>query len=82
MIELLRTNDIVLISLIDSLFKEDGIEHLVLDQYTSVLEGSIGAIPRRIMVLEEKENVARRLLKDAGLGQYLKSDEKPGHQND
>lgn len=76
MIELVRTNDIVVISLIESLFKEDGIEHIVLDQFTSVLEGSIGAIPRRIMVLEEKENAARRLLIDAGLGRHLKANEK------
>lgn len=76
MIELVRTNDIVVISLIESLFKEDEIEHIVLDQFTSVLEGSIGAIQRRIMVLDEREHVARRLLIDAGLGQHLKTDEK------
>lgn len=75
MIELVRTNDVVAISLIESLLKEDGIEHMVLDQFTSVLEGSIGAIPRRIMVIAEKEQKARRLLRDAGLEMHLKAEE-------
>ena len=72
MIELVRTNDMVVISLIQSLFKEVDLAHLVLDQHMSVLEGSIGILPRRIMVDRERGIEARRLLNDAGLGQYLK----------
>ncbi len=69
--ELLRTNDIVLISLIESLFKEAMIEYLVLDQHMSILEGSIGIIPRRLMVSQDQKHNARRLLADAGLAEHL-----------
>lgn len=78
LIELVRTNDLVVISLIESLFKEEEIGFLLLDQHMSVLEGSIGILQRRIMVEEEKEHVARRLLKDAGLEEHLKADERNG----
>ena len=50
MIELLRTNDLVLISWITSLLGEEGIEIIVFDNHTSILEGSAFAIPRRVMV--------------------------------
>ena len=78
MIELLRTNDLVVISLIESLFKEEEIMHLVLDQHMSVLEGSIGVLQRRIMVENERKIEARRLLIDAGLANYLETDEANG----
>jgi hypothetical protein len=71
LIELLRTNDMVVISLIESLFRQIDLDHLVLDQHMSVLEGSIGILPRRILVDRERRIEARRLLNDAGLGQYL-----------
>jgi hypothetical protein len=48
--ELLRTNDLVRLSFLQSLLKDCGIESLVLDHHTSLVEGSIGAIPRRLMV--------------------------------
>ena len=54
MIELVRTNDLVAISLMESLFREAEIAHLVLDQHMSVLEGSIGILPRRVMVENDK----------------------------
>ena len=49
--EVLRTNDPVLISLARSLLKEAGIETLVFDGHTAILEGSIGAIQARLMVI-------------------------------
>jgi hypothetical protein len=52
MIELLRTNDPVLISWLRSLLAGEGIELHVFDNHSSVLQGSAGAIPRRIMVAE------------------------------
>ncbi len=67
MIELLRTNDAVLISYIQALLADAGVEAVVLDQHTSNLEGSIGALPRRIMVLEEDEAAARGTLTEAGI---------------
>ena len=48
--ELLRTNDPVELSFVQALLKDSGIETIVFDQHTSIMEGSIGAIPRRIMV--------------------------------
>jgi len=41
----------------------------------SVLEGSLGVLPRRILVSEEHEHSARQLLQDAGLGKELRPDE-------
>ena len=67
MIELLRTNDAVLISYISALLADAGVAAIVLDQHTSILEGSIGALPRRIMVAEEDEAAARDILTEAGV---------------
>jgi hypothetical protein len=64
--ELLRTVDPVLLSWLTALLNDSGIESVVLDTYTSILEGSIGAIPRRLMVAEEDYAVARRVLVEAG----------------
>ncbi|MFL9827290.1 DUF2007 domain-containing protein [Rhodoplanes sp. SY1] len=72
--ELVRTNDPVLVSAVVALLDAAGIEHLVLDQNMSVLEGSIGILPRRILVAEPRAREARRLLGDAGLGKELRPD--------
>lgn len=65
--ELIRTNDAVVISFIESLLKDAGIGCLVADQNMSVLDGSIGILPRRILVLEDDLDEARRILSDAGM---------------
>ena len=65
--ELVRTNNAVLISAISALLDEAGIPYFVLDQNMSVLEGSIGILPRRLMVAEEDAEEARTLLANAGL---------------
>jgi hypothetical protein len=62
MIELLRTNDLVLISYVLHLLSESGIEGIVLDEHMSSVEGSIGALPRRIMVDKEDLERSRILL--------------------
>ena len=72
--ELIRTNDAVLISAIEALLGAAHIAHIVVDQNMSVLEGSIGIIPRRILVGEDQLNAARRLLVDAGLAHELNGD--------
>jgi len=69
--ELIRTNDPVLISFIEATLNEAGIPSIVLDAHTSVIEGSIGAIQRRIMVEEERLASARRALAAAGLSNEL-----------
>ena len=70
--ELVRTNDLVLITLIEALLKEASIDYLVLDQNMSVLEGSIGILPRRIMTVNDDHERARRILIDAEIGLELK----------
>ena len=66
MIELLRTNDLVQLSFLDAVLRDGGIESVVLDQHMSVLEGSAGAIPRRLMVSDEDAEAARRILREVG----------------
>lgn len=68
MIELVRTNDAVVISFIEALLRDAGIEFIVADQNMSVLEGSIGVLPRRVLVHEEDLDEAKGLLADAGIG--------------
>ena len=64
MVELLRTNDPVLISFVQAILADARIDALVLDNHTSILEGSANAIPRRIMVLDEDLDAAMRILKE------------------
>ena len=73
--ELLRTNDVVLVSAVGALLDGANIHHLVLDNNMSIVEGSLGVIPRRILVHEDDNRVARRLLTDAGLAHELRDDE-------
>ena len=74
--EIVRTNDPVLITAIQALLQGANIEHAVFDQNMSVLEGSIGMLPRRVMVADEQAAVARKLLTEAGLGHELRPDGK------
>jgi hypothetical protein len=73
--ELVRTNDMVLVSAISALLDSADIHHLVLDQNMSVIEGSLGILPRRILVHEDDNQEARRLLGEAGLSHELRADE-------
>ena len=63
--ELLRTNDTVLLSWLEALLADSGIEAVVLDRHTSILEGSIGALPRRLVVRDEDAARARHILREA-----------------
>ncbi|MGE3146495.1 MAG: DUF2007 domain-containing protein [Pseudorhodoplanes sp.] len=72
--ELVRTNDAVLISAIEALLNGAAIPHLVLDRHMSTIEGSLGILPRRILVDEDHWQGARRILEDAGLGHELRPD--------
>ena len=65
MIDVLKTNDIVLLSFIQSVLDDAGIPCLVLDTHMSVIEGSLGILPRRLMVADEDADRARRLIEDA-----------------
>jgi hypothetical protein len=72
--EILRTNDAVLVSAVEALLDSAGIPHLILDQNMSVLEGSLGILPRRVLVDDDQSVSARRLLEDAGLADELRPD--------
>jgi hypothetical protein len=74
--EIVRTNDAVLVSAIEALLKAAYIPHVVFDQNMSVLEGSIGILPRRILVNECCVQDAREMLEEAGLGHELRPDVK------
>ena len=67
--ELVRTNDPVLISWLTSALRDHAIEAFVLDTHTAILEGSIGAIQRRVMVADADFFMASRVLADAGRGE-------------
>ena len=67
MLEIARTNDIVMISVIEAIFKSEEIDYLIADQFMSVLEGSTGFMQRRIMVMEADRAQALRLLQESGL---------------
>ena len=73
--ELIRANDAVLVSAVGALLDGAGIKYLVLDQNMSVIEGSLGILPRRILVGDDDALQARRLMKDAGLAHELRPDE-------
>jgi hypothetical protein len=66
--ELLRTNDTVRLSWLQALLGSAGIETVVLDRHTSILEGSIGALPRRLMVPDGELDRARELMVAAEKG--------------
>jgi hypothetical protein len=62
MVELLKSNDLVLISYVMHLLAEEGIEAMVFDEHMSAVEGSIGALPRRIMVDKDDLKRSKHLL--------------------
>ena len=74
--ELVRTNDAVLISAIEALLKGANIHHMLVDVNMSVLEGSIGIFPRRILVEDDQIEAARTLLEDAGFGNEIRRDDR------
>ena len=69
--ELLRTNDLVLISFVEALLRDAGIAPLVVDQNMSVVEGTLGILPRRVLVGADDLAAARGILEDAGIGREL-----------
>lgn len=72
MAELVRTNDLGLLSVIEDLLTEAEIPHHVADRDMSVLQGSILVIQQRVLVPDEREAEARALLVEADLGEWLR----------
>jgi hypothetical protein len=71
MIELLRTNDLVLISAVEATLSDNGIEVFIADQFMSATEGSLGFLPRRVLVQSEDAKRAREALLEAGFAREL-----------
>lgn len=65
--ELLRTNDPVLLSFVEALLRDSDCTFFIADQNMSVIEGSLGVLPRRVMVIDEDSERARAVLFDAGI---------------
>jgi hypothetical protein len=74
MLEVLRSNDFVIISFAEAVLRNAGIAYFVADQHISVAEGTIGAFPRRLRVAAEDVMQARRVLDEAGLQAWLVAD--------
>ena len=72
--EVVRSTDVVFLSWLTAVLRDAGIEAVVLDAHTSVMEGSINAIPRRLMVADEDVERARRLAKEAEATDLLGAD--------
>lgn len=68
---ILKTTNPATLSFAQAVLKDADIPFFVLDQHMSMMEGSIGAIPRRLNVIDEDADDARQALKDAGLGESL-----------
>jgi hypothetical protein len=65
--ELLRTNDPTVLAFAAALLDGEGIDCFVLDANTSILEGSIGVLPRRMMVAQRDLFLARAAMRDNGI---------------
>ncbi len=72
--EIVRTNDAILINALEALLKSAQIPCFVADQNMSVMEGSLGFLPRRLLVTDDDAERARKLLREAGYGDALKLD--------
>ncbi len=63
--ELLRTNNFVYLSFAQAVLKDAGVEFMVFDSHMSVMEGSLGVLPRRLMVADDE---FRARQEDSGRG--------------
>jgi uncharacterized membrane protein len=72
---IVRATDPVLISFVEALFREAGIALHVADSSISIMQGSISAFPRRVLVSDDDWERAARLLEEADLGQWIVRDE-------
>lgn len=71
--ELLRSNDLVMISFLEALLSDAGVATAVFDAGMNVLDGNICAFPRRLMVHADDLTEARTLVREAGLAHALRN---------
>ena len=69
--EIIRSNDVVLLSFAESLMRDAGIATMIADQSMSILEGSLGMLQRRLLEDSDCVDQTRRILSDDGLGAEL-----------
>ena len=74
--ELLRSNDAVYLSFAQLVLREAGIAVLVFDTHMSIMEGSLGVLPRRLMVADDDLSRAKEVLANA-VPQDLDEDGEP-----
>lgn len=72
--ELLRTNEPILLSFVEALLRDADIPSVVVDTNISIMEGSIGILPRRLLVDADDWSRAARVLAEADLGQWVVDD--------
>lgn len=65
--ELIRTNNPATLAFAQALLEGEGIDHFVMDVHMSIFEGSIGILPRRLMVRDQDHTPARRAMRDNGI---------------
>ena len=65
--ELLRTTDPTLVAFVTAMLRGEGIDWCPVDVHMSVLEGSVGVLPRRVLVRTQDLFVARAILADHGI---------------
>lgn len=65
--ELLRTTDPTVIAFATVLLEGEGIAAFPLDVHMSVLDGSLGILPRRLMVADQDHFRATAILRDNGI---------------
>lgn len=71
MIAILKTVNPATLSFAQAVLKEADIPFFLMDQNVSIIDGSIGIIPRRLMVVDEDIDDARQAFIDAGLSEEI-----------
>lgn len=64
---LYQTNNAVELSYVEALLRDSGIEFMVADRHMSIVEGSLGILPRRVLVDEDDLSAAVALLREADI---------------
>ena len=76
--ELVRANKPALLSFVQSLLRDAGIEFIFTDEHASIMDGSIGALPRRILVPDDNFDEARRIMREADIGDEISNTHNKG----
>ena len=62
--ELIRTNNPATLAFAQALLDGEGIDHFVFDVHMSIFEGSMGLLPRRLMVMDRDMFMASSVMRD------------------